>query len=88
MWFPFFLLALFPGVAAARFARGRLLISSQCVQMTCAFILAALFATGNAQVWHILTLSFVVGTAQAFGAPAYQSLIPSLVPREQVPWSI
>jgi MFS family permease len=81
---PIFLLAMFAGVAADRFDRRRLLISSQFVQMTCAFILAVLFATGQAQVWHILTLSFVVGTAQAFGAPAYQSLIPSLVPREHL----
>lgn len=81
---PIFLLAMFAGVAADRFDRRRLLISSQFVQMTCAFILALLFATGHAQVWHILTLSFVVGTAQAFGAPAYQSLIPSLVPREHL----
>ena len=72
---------MFAGVAADR---RRLLLSSQFVQMTCAFILAALFAFGHAQVWHILTLSFVVGTAQAFGAPAYQSLIPSLVPREHL----
>lgn len=81
---PIFLLAMFAGVAADRFDRRRLLISSQFVQMTCAFILALLFAFGQAQVWHILTLSFVVGTAQAFGAPAYQSLIPSLVPREHL----
>jgi predicted MFS family arabinose efflux permease len=39
-------------------------------------------------VWHILALSFVVGIAQAFGAPAYQSLLPSLVPREHLPDAI
>jgi predicted MFS family arabinose efflux permease len=29
-------------------------------------------------------LSFLVGIAQAFGAPSYQSLLPSLVPRENL----
>ena len=29
------------------------------------------------KVWHILTLSFVVGTAQSFGGPAYSALVPS-----------
>lgn len=81
---PIFLLALVAGVAADRFDRRRLLIYSQLIQMTCAFTLAWLFAMGTVQVWHILTLSFVVGVAQAFGAPAYQSLLPSLVPREHL----
>jgi MFS family permease len=85
---PIFLLALWAGVAADRFDRRRLLIASQFVQMSCALTLAALFAFGVAQVWHILTLSFIVGTAQAFGAPAYQSIIPSLVPREHLPNAI
>lgn len=85
---PIFLLALVAGVAADRFDRRRVLLVSQFVQMSCAFVLAALFALGHAQVWHILTLSFIVGTAQAFGAPAYQSLIPSLVPREHLPNAI
>ncbi len=85
---PIFLLALVAGVAADRFDRRRLLIISQVIQMTCAFTLAWLFAMGTVQVWHILTLSFVVGVAQAFGAPAYQSLLPSLVPREHLPNAI
>lgn len=85
---PIFLLALVAGVAADRFDRRRLLVYSQLVQMTCAFTLAWMFALGTVEVWHILTLSFVVGTAQAFGAPAYQSLLPSLVPREHLPNAI
>lgn len=85
---PIFLLALVAGVVADRFDRRRLLVYSQLVQMTCAFTLAFMFAFETVQVWHILTLSFVVGTAQAFGAPAYQSLLPSLVPREHLPNAI
>lgn len=85
---PIFLLALVAGVAADRIDRRRLLVASQFVQMSCAFTLAALFALGHARVWHILTLSFIVGVAQAFGAPAYQSLIPSLVARDHLPNAI
>jgi MFS family permease len=85
---PIFLLALYAGVVADRMDRRRLLIASQMLQMSCAFTLATLFALGRAEVWHILSLSFVVGTAQAFGAPAYQSLLPSLVPREHLPNAI
>ena len=36
----------------------------------------------------ILCLSFVSGLAQAFGGPAYQALIPTLVDREDMPNAI
>jgi predicted MFS family arabinose efflux permease len=39
-------------------------------------------------VWPILVLSFVSGFAQAFGGPAYQALIPTLVDREDMPNAI
>jgi MFS family permease len=85
---PIFLFSLIGGVVADRMDRRFLLIGSQVVQLTCAFTLAALFALGQAQIWHILTLSFVVGLAQAFGGPAYQALIPMLVPTEHLPNAI
>ena len=50
-----------------------------------AFILAALVYTETIQIWMILTLSFISGCAQAFGGPAYQSLIPTLVGKEHLP---
>src|SRR5690349_15095687 len=76
---PIVVVSLVGGVLADRTERQKLLLGSQAVQLTCAFLLATLFATGVVQVWHILVLSFVVGTAQSFGGPAYQALIPSLV---------
>jgi predicted MFS family arabinose efflux permease len=76
---PIFLFSLIGGVVADRADRRKLLIGSQLVQMSCAFVLAALFALSYLQVWHILSISFVVGLAQAFGGPAYQALIPTLV---------
>ena len=85
---PIVLFSLVGGVFADRTARQKLLLGSQVVQMTCAFLLATLFATGVIHVWHILTLSFVVGTAQSFGGPAYQALIPSLVKPEDLPNAI
>lgn len=85
---PIVLFSLVGGVFADRTERQKLLLGSQVVQMTCAFFLATLFATGVVHVWHILTLSFVVGTAQSFGGPAYQALIPSLVKPEDLPNAI
>jgi predicted MFS family arabinose efflux permease len=85
---PIILFSLVGGVIADRMDRQRLLLLSQYVQMTSAFLLTILIATGVIQVWHILALSFVVGTAQAFGGPAYQALVPSLVSKEDLPNAI
>ena len=85
---PILLFTLIGGVVADRANRRHLMLASQCVQMTAAFTLAALVFTNHIAVWHILTLSFVTGIAQAFGGPAYQSLIPSLIPKETLPNAI
>src|SRR5208282_1705301 len=47
-----------------------------------------LVATGAVHVWQIICLSFLSGCAQAFGAPAYQALIPTLVDKEDMPNAI
>jgi MFS family permease len=85
---PILLFTLIGGVIADRHDRRRLLIGSQYVQMATAFTLAALIFWGRVSVWQILALSFVTGLAQAFGGPAYQSLIPSLVAKKDLPNAI
>ncbi len=85
---PIFLFSLLGGVIADRADRRMLLVGSQVVQMSCAFFLAALFAFSKVEVWEILSLSFIVGLAQAFGGPAYQALIPTLVEPKDLPNAI
>lgn len=85
---PIFLFSLIGGVIADRFDRRHVLLGSQYVQMTCAFVLTLLIAFNVVKVWHILSLSFVVGFAQAFGGPAYQALVPMLVEKEDLPNAI
>src|ERR687898_503288 len=85
---PILLFTLIGGVVADRRNRRHLLVMSQCVQMAVAFTLAALVFTGTIHIWLILTLSFITGIAQAFGGPAYQSLIPSLIDKKDLPNAI
>lgn len=85
---PIFLFSLIGGVVADRMERRRILLGSQYVQMASAGLLTILVYTGRVQVWEILCLSFVSGFAQAFGGPAYQALIPSLVEKEDMPNAI
>ncbi len=81
---PIMLFSLVGGVFADRIDRRKLLLTSQYIQMTCAFLLTTLFLTHTVQVWHILTLSFCVGCGQSIGGPAYSALLPSLVNPEDL----
>ena len=85
---PILLLVLFGGVVADRRDRRRILLVSQYVQMSTAFALAALVYFDVVRIWEILALSCITGTAQAFGSPAYQSLLPMLVRRDEMPNAI
>jgi MFS family permease len=85
---PILLLTLVGGVIADRHDRRALLIGSQVVQLCCAFTLAALVYFDVVRIWHVLALSGLTGLGQAFGGPAYQSLLPSLVPRADLPNAI
>jgi MFS family permease len=82
---PIILLSLIGGVFADRYDRRRTLLASQYIQMATSGVLAILMYFHVVQIWHILALSFTTGIAQAFGGPAYQSLIPSLVDKKDLP---
>src|SRR5207248_2763321 len=60
-------------------------IASQYVQMATSATLAVLMYFNVVRIWQILVLSFVTGVAQSLGGPAYQSLIPSLVDKKDLP---
>jgi len=85
---PILLFTLIGGVVADRYDRRKLLLASQFIQMTSAFALAGLVFAGHVHIYYVLALSFMSGCAQAFGGPAYQSLIPSLVRKEHLPNAI
>ena len=44
-------------------------------------LLALLVLTGSVEVWHLIVLSLLNGSARAAGMPASQALIPNLVPK-------
>jgi MFS family permease len=85
---PILLFTLIGGVVADRHDRRHVLLGSQYIQMSTAFILAALIYLGVVRVQYVLLLSFVAGLGQAFGGPAYQALIPSLVRKNDLPNAI
>jgi len=87
---PIILFSLIGGVFADRYDRRRMLLASQYLQMSTSATLAVLMFLNGRQIfqleiWHVLALSFITGCAQSFGGPAYQSLIPSLVDKKDLP---
>jgi len=76
---PRLLFAFIGGIAADRFDRRRVLLSTNLVLMGSAVLLSVLAYTGRIQVWHILVIGAFNSLTQSFDAPARQSMIPALV---------
>jgi MFS family permease len=77
---PVALLTLAGGVYADRWDRRTTLLAVNAGRLALVAILALLTATGLVQVWHIWIMAVCMGLLTAFGGPAIQSLLPSLVP--------
>ncbi|HET6530472.1 MAG TPA: MFS transporter [Actinoplanes sp.] len=81
---PIVLLALPSGALADTFDRRRLLLAVQVFLATVGVLLTVLTLTGRMPPTLLLTLTFVLGAGQALTAPAWQAVIPDLVPRPQL----
>ncbi len=81
---PSWLFMLYGGIIADRVPRRTLMIITQLAMMVLAFILAALVFLEVIEPWHILVLSFLLGTVNAFDAPARQAFVTELVSREDM----
>jgi MFS family permease len=81
---PIFLLSPIGGLAADRWRRQSVVITTQVTSMLLAFILAALTFTGRIQVWEIIVLATLLGVVNAFDVPARQSFLIEMVGREDL----
>ena len=81
---PIGLLAPVGGVLADRLDRRRWLIVTTVAEMCFAALLAVLAAVGHDPPWVLVVLAFLGGAAGAIGFPAYQAMVPDLVPREDL----
>ena len=81
---PVLLLTLGAGTVADRVPKRELLLLTQVTAMASALVLALLTATGAVQVWQVLILALLSGTASAFEQPARQAFTIELVGREDL----
>lgn len=85
---PVVLFALPAGAIADIVDRRRLLISVNLFMALTAASLALLLMFGAVTPTILLVFTFLLGTGAAFIAPTWQAIIPSLVPRQQLPAAI
>jgi MFS family permease len=81
---PMALLGPVGGALADRLPRRPLLITMSSVQAVLAGALTVLAAVGAAEPWAVTLIVFISGCAGALAFPAYQSLMPDLVPRDEL----
>ncbi len=82
------LLAPWSGGAADRFDRKRLIIGTQLGAMVVTGALALLAIAGWDTVPVIIGLALLLGIVTAFGSPAMNAIVPSLVSRDDLPAAI
>ena len=82
---PYVLFGLVAGVLADILDRRLILITVQLTVAVLGAVLAALTFADRMPPALLLLLVFVLGTGAALGTPAYQSLVPELVPRDEIP---
>jgi MFS family permease len=81
---PLLALALVAGAVADMVDRTRILLISQTVMGLAAAGMAVITFLGEASPARLLVLGLLIGVAAAFNLPAWQALVPDLVPREMV----
>ena len=81
---PFLVTGPMAGVAADRMDRQKLMLRTQYVLIVTAIVMGSLVASGLLQVWHIFVFTLITGVAWTFSEPVRQSLIPSVVPKQEL----
>ena len=78
-------LMLLGGAITDRVSPRKIMILTAAARTLLVAALAAFIWTHHVEVWQLYALSFCFGVADAFAAPAAQSLLPSLVAPAQLP---
>jgi predicted MFS family arabinose efflux permease len=72
------------GVWADRLPRHRVMIVADLARFALHAALAALIFAGTVEIWHIVAIEALFGTAEAFFKPAHTGLVPQTVPEDEI----
>jgi DHA3 family tetracycline resistance protein-like MFS transporter len=84
MTVPTIVFLLVGGALSDRFNRRLLMLAADAARLAAAATLAVLSLSGTLEIWHVGLLVAVYGTGQAFFAPAFDAIVPDLVPTEEL----
>jgi MFS family permease len=85
---PVLILGLLAGATADIFDRRRLLIFWQAWMLGSVGVLAVLTFLGHISPWSLLAFTFLLNIGSAMNNPAWQAIVPELVPRELIPETV
>lgn len=81
---PFLLVSPVAGVVADRTDRKKVLLFAQYVLMFTTVLMGTVVAAGFVRIWQVFTFTFITAIAWSFVDPVRQSMVPSLVPKEEL----
>jgi MFS family permease len=70
------------GVTSDRLDRRRVMVAADCVRGLVLAAMGALALAGTIRLWHVVALTAVYGGATAFFGPAFDAIVPELVPAD------
>jgi MFS family permease len=82
---PHAVLLLVGGAVSDRFERRKVLIAADAIRMLAVCALGLLSITGVIEIWHMMLIAACYGAGTAFFAPAFDALVPELVPEGELP---
>ncbi len=86
--FPALLFTLPGGMLADRYDRKKVTLFFQFIQFLFVGVMLVLLIKGLLRVWMIIVISFIVGITDALSVPSFQTIIPSLVARKDIPRAV
>jgi MFS family permease len=81
---PLIAFLLIGGVWADRLPRHKVMIVTDLIRFALHALLAALIFADAVEIWHLVVIEALFGTAEAFFRPAYTGLVPQTVPEEDI----
>ena len=79
---PQILLLLFGGFVSDRFERRRVMLFADLVRGCALLVMGVLSIAGVLEIWHMAAIAAVYGAGNAFFGPAFDAMVPDLVPDE------
>jgi MFS family permease len=84
MTIPTIVFLLIGGVASDRLDRRRIMLAADVMRGAAVGLLAVLSLTGSLELWHIVVLVVFYGSGAAFFAPAFDAIVPELLPADRL----